>query len=146
MISKQYDAVLLWLLRVGTVFMLAQAIFHASGLRLIGVEKFWPESAVLFARYFVMFWASASFMVAVVCYFAQKHLEQAKPLLVMLVFPALFHSLILLWFSFSPFTKIMPLPSLTAWLPFYEVWIRCEAISLLLYVGLVVYGKWKKFV
>lgn len=146
MTSKQYDTSLIWILKFGYIFMFIEAVYHASGVRMTGVEAFWPDSAVQFARLFMMLWASASLVLAVVFYYVQKHFQQTKPLLVYLTLPAVLHSLMLVWLSLTPFTKIMPLANLYAWIPFYEVWIRGEATMLTLYVLYIAFGKWKKFI
>lgn len=126
--------------------MVIEAIYHASGVRMMGVERFWPESAVEFARLFMMLWASASLVLAVVFYYAQKYFDQSKPLLVMLAIPALIHAAMLWWLSLVPYTKIMPLSNLYAWIPFYENWIRGEGALLFTYALYIAYGKWKKFI
>lgn len=146
MTSKQYSDFLRWVLRAGCVFMVIEGIYHGSGIRMAGVEAYWPESAVAFARLFMMLWASASLTIAVVCYFSQRYLEQAKPLLVLLALPAIVHAAMLLWLSLSPFVNIMPLSNLYAWIPFYEVWIRGEALLLTSYALYIAYGRWKKFI
>ncbi|MBW7944705.1 hypothetical protein H3C70_04910 [Patescibacteria group bacterium] len=146
MTSKQYFFYLRWALRAATVFMVGEALYHASGVRTAGVETIWPQSAVSFTHLFVMLWASISLLVAAVLFYLQKYLEQAKPLLVILTVPCVIHALLLLWLSLTPYTQILPLANLYAWVPFYEVWIRGEAAVLLIYVAYIVYGRWKKYV
>jgi len=111
-----------------------------------GVDAYWPESAMVFARLFMMLWASASLVMAVVCYFSQRYLEQAKPLLVLLTLPAIIHAAMLLGLSLTPIVEIMPLANLYAWIPFYEVWIRGEALLLVSYALYIAYGRWKRFI
>lgn len=145
MTSKQYFNMLRWAVRAGVVFMVLEGIYHGSGVRMAGAENIWPESAVAFSRLFVMLWASISIFVAVVLYYIQKYLEQVKPLLLLVTIPATVHAVLLAYLSLTPYTKILVLPNLYAWIPFYEVWIRGEAAILLTYVLYIGYGRWKKF-
>lgn len=145
MTSKQYFAFLRWAVRAGVVFMILEGIYHGSGIRMAGAERIWPESAVAFSRLFMMLWASISIFVATVLFFVQKYLEQVKPLLVLLCIPTLLHALLLCYLSLTPYTEILTLPNLYAWIPFYEVWIRGEAAILITYVAYIAYGRWKNF-
>lgn len=145
MTAERYRSLLRFFLRAGTGFMVLEALFHASGLRLQGTAAIWPQSAVLFAQLFVWLWASVSLLVAVVLFFIQTHLDQAKTLLVWLTLPAVLHAGILLWLAQTPYTQIFELPNLYAWIPFYQAWVRGEAVILLSSAAFVWYGRWKKY-
>ncbi len=125
--------------------MICEAIYHASGVRMAGVEAVWPEEAVVFSYFFMMLWSSVSVFVAVVLYYLQQHLEESKQLLVYLTIPSFLHAVMLICLSFTPYTEIFSLPSLHVWVPFYEFVIRTEAALLLTYVIYILYGKTRKF-
>ncbi len=143
--SQRYMNTLRQIFRGGCVFMLFEAVFHASGLRTAGVEGYWPVSAVAMVHLFVWLWASLSFLVALVLYYLQKYLERAQPLVVLLGLAAVVHSAVLVYLSFTPYSQLLPVPNLYGWIPFYSWWLRGEAATLLLIASFICYGKWKKY-
>lgn len=145
MTSNQYFRSLQWVFRLGAFFMFCEAIYHASGIRIAGTDAFWPESAIELTRFYMLLWASASFMVAVVLFYMQKNIEHSKQLLVLLTIPALVHAGVLLMLSLTPFKQVMPLSNMYFWVPFYGSVIRGEAAILLVYVAYIAYGKQKRF-
>lgn len=143
--SKQYHSLLKFLLRFGCGYMVFEALYHFSGIRISGAEDFWPESAVKFIFLFMTLWASASLFMAVILFYCQKYYDQAKPLIFMLAFPMLLHTLLVFWLSFTPYPSILPLPRLYVWSPFYQWILRAEGAALLGAAGLILYGKSRKY-
>lgn len=143
--SKKYHTLLKFLLRFGSVYMVFEAIYHFSGIRIFGAEAYWPESAVKFVQLFMMLWASASLFMAVILFYCQKYYDQAKPLILMLAFPMILHTLLVLWLSFTPYPSILPLPRLYVWSPFYQWILRAEGAAVLGAAGMIFYGKFRKY-
>ena len=143
---KRYIFLLRTLLRGAFMYMIFEAMLHASGVRLWGVEHYWPDSAVQFAYLFMWLWASLSFFMAAVLYFCLHYLEQAKPLLHFLMFPAIVHALLVFWLSFNSYTEIFPTAGLYAWTEYYAWVLRAECLSLLGGCALIYYGKYKHYI
>lgn len=145
MSSKRYYFILRKLLQVAFIYMVFEAILHASGIRLWGVENYWPASAVQFAYLFMWLWASLSFFMSAVLYFCLRYLDQAKPLLHFLTFPALVHAVLVFWLSFNSYPEIFPTAGLYAWTEYYAWVLRAECVSLLAGCALIWYGKYKTY-
>lgn len=117
-------------LKVLALFMVGEAIYHVSGIRLAGVETYWPESAVIFARLFLALWASASLISGVFLWQWGGEAKKDKRTLLLVAMLALLHSGILYYFSFFNLEKILPVDNLYVWNPYYSWQLRVEALAL----------------
>lgn len=117
-------------LRLLALFMLGEAIYHASGLRLLGVETHWPASAILFSRFFMTLWASFSLLSSVLFWKMSQRLELYRDLMIPLILVFIIHSGILYYFSFQQFETVFPEPSMYMYNPIYSWQMRLEALAL----------------
>lgn len=141
MSSKNLDWLITLALRVLALFMLGEAVYHVSGVRLTGVEQFWPESAVLFARFFLVLWASASLILSFIIWQFSFTFKNHSAMLIPLAILAILHSLVLFYFSFFELEKVLPVANLYVWNPYYSWQLRLEGLALDLLALLLIIKK-----
>lgn len=122
-----------------SLFMLAEALYHMSGLRLTGTETAWPESAQLFLRFFFFLWASASLFTATLFWIAASNLPSFRRLIVPFAFLGYLHSAILLYFAGLPLTENIPNLALVVWNPYYNWQLIIEACIISLIASWALY-------
>lgn len=112
-------------------YMVGEAIFHASGLRSRDALAAWPAAAIIYVRFFEIFWSLASIFIAIVLFTIQTNLQKYSQPLWLLSWYGLLHGAVLVWLSFQPLEVMATYPSLTAWLPNYPLYLRIEAALLI---------------
>jgi hypothetical protein len=131
-------------LRLGALFMIADALVHFSQLRLIGTAAIWPEDAMMYVSFFQTLWASASLYIAGTLWIIADNPTQYKKMLQFIAVLVVGHSLLLYFFSFQSAIQNSPVPALTLWNPWYEWQIRLEALALNIFSFFVWRYNWKQ--
>lgn len=127
---RNLDKILTRVFQLLAVFMLAEAVYHASGWRLAGVEQYWPASAILFARLFLTLWASASLVLSLLFWHISRNIIKYQGFLGPMMILMVGHSLILYYFSFQHLETVFETSSLYVHNPYYSWQLRLEALSL----------------
>jgi len=140
------EKLLIWLLRFGSLFMLADGIYHASGVRLSGLESVWPADAYLFAWFMMMLWAMASIFIAVVLWVISKDIQTYKKFLFPITFVLVVHGLLLYYVSFLGVEQIFSAQALYVWNPWYSWQLRLEGLGLHVFCILVWWDRAKRTV
>lgn len=118
------------LLRVGSVFMVGETLFHISGLRLWGVEQVWPVAAISYATFFHWLWASASAFIAGLLWILSKKPQSFAPIISFLGWFCLVHACLLIAFAWIDLPSIWQTPSLFIWNPYYSFQLVIEGLTL----------------
>jgi hypothetical protein len=145
MSEQKFQKNLRWMLLFGFVFMLGEAVFHFSGIRLWSISSIWPNSAMSYATFFQHLWASASLLIAGAIYVLYKEKDIRKKLMYPLSFYCIFHGLLLIWWGSTAVVSTWQYPSLHVWNPWYEVQLFIEGSVLLIFAGYILYGRKKKY-
>jgi len=141
MTKKRYIAWLRGILVFSVLFMIGEAVYHFSGLRMIGTSQLWTTASVTFGQFFMWLWASASLFMAITLWYCHRYLERAQPLLIGIGLFSIFHAIILFHFSRLPLTGIWAAtPALFVWMPFYTVQLKIEALLLVAFGLFIGYG------
>lgn len=145
MIKATYLSNLKRILQFGGLFMLGEAVYHFSGIRMLGTNQVWPNDAIEFGRFFMFLWASASFLLSGYLYLLQKNIEKFSPLITWTGYFALFHSSLLWWCATRNYEHIWPLSTLYFWNPYYSYQLVAEGLILFLSGVYIIYGQRKKY-
>ncbi len=128
----------------GGIFILVDGLIHILPLRLVDVVNVWPPAAYQYARFFNQLYGSYAIFIAGTLLILQTDLKKFRPQVIWSSYFALFHSCLLIWnvLAFNLQSTLKPWPSLTVWLPGYNLIEFFEAILLFIYV-IIVY-MWSK--
>lgn len=132
-----------WFLRFGVFFMLAEAVYHASGVRISGLETVWPADALLFAWFMMMLWALASLFIAAVLWVISTNIRAYSAFLVPIACVLLIHGFFLYYVSFLQVEHIFTTPALYVWNPWFSWQLRLEGFLLHVFSGLVMLHAFK---
>ncbi len=139
----KFENVIKMYLYGGSLFMLAESIYHFSGIRLADASN-WPMSAQSFSYFYLCLWGSASLLIALLLFSIARNKELQRVLLPPLALFSLFHAIILLWWSFQSVQQLWEYPSLYFWNPVYDWQLKLEAVVLLSFSLLVASVWWNK--
>ena len=123
----------------GGIYMLGEALIHFSNAKLTNVAILWPKDAVTFSSWVSTLYASTTLFLSMLLFYIQHNVEKNKKIIKLLAFYALFHGLLVTYFSLTfGFNEIFQeLPSLYLWLPNYSVYLIFEAFLLFVFAFLV---------
>lgn len=133
-----------WFLRFGALFMLLEAIYHGSGIRLSGVENTWPDDSFLFSHFFMVLWASVSFLVAMILWIVASDVRKYTQLVLALAIFAGIHGFVLYYFSTISMETVFSVPALHVWNPWYSWQLLLEGLVLHIFSALVFWNFFKK--
>lgn len=146
MTKSLYLSILRKVLLFGTIFMFGECVYHFSNVRLQGTELYWPVEAVVFSRFFMWLWASASLLLAFILWYCYKNLSQVPGLIIILGIFSFFHAGLLWSFSLLPLTTIWAnTPAAFVWSPWYTTQLKVEATLLVAFGLWIVYGVYRTF-
>ncbi len=121
--------------------MLGESIYHFSGLRMWGTESVWSMPGLVFGKFFMYLWASASLLVAVLLGFTVLHFNRVRPIVSILGFFSFFHAGVLWFFSTQPLAQVwQATPAVFVYNSWYTLQLKIEASILLLFGIFVCYG------
>ena len=126
--------------------MAGECIYHFSGVRMLGTAERWPEAAVVYGRFFMWLWASASLLIALVLLFAAKNIDKSSQLIIFMGGFSFFHALVLAILSLQPLTEIwQATPATFVWFSGYTTQLKVEAALLATFGLYVSYGMLRKY-
>lgn len=132
------------LLIFGSLYLFIEGIIHLFALRLISVTSIWPQSAILYASWMGRFYGSFTVLVAILLFYIQRDVTKFRTILTITAIFAVFHAFMLVFGAATePFDAVYrQYPSLSFWIPFYNIFIIIEAIILFLYA--IVIFVWRR--
>lgn len=134
-----FEKITTWFLYFGVLFMIGESLIHFSGIRL-GSAGDWPQGALSFAYFFQCLWASVSLLIALILFLLAKNKQLWGIILLPIAAFAVFHGIVLFWWSLMPLPEIWEYPSLFVWNPWYPLQLKIEAVVLWIFAAWIGYG------
>lgn len=119
--------------------MIGESVVHFSGLRLASAGE-WSMSALSFNYFFQCLWASVSVLIAILLWLLARHKSIWSILLLPVGAFAIFHGIVLWWWSTLAVTSTWQYPSLFVWNPWYAAQLKAEALILIAFGFWIGYG------
>lgn len=144
MTKKRYLSILMFNLKIGGMYLLAEGIIHVSGVRTTSMSGLVSDPMIAFIHIFTRLWGLSAFFFSWLLYHIVSDFKNTAWLLDGLAVISFFAGVFALMIVPHSLEHTL-LPRMVVWLPMYSQLVLVEAAALFFNTALILYGKYKKY-